>query len=156
MDDISTHTRKWGCVKGALLVECVHIDASTEPEIPGTDYHPFHRFCQGSWLAAVGCQAHNPEQVQRRVWATQEISVWLQSGGCIALLEPHARRCKCSKTHNTNANAGVTVADLRFDRAASRILPWNFATSRADERFAGKRWREVFVKSLFEGLKIFT
>ncbi|KYN20299.1 hypothetical protein ALC57_07203 [Trachymyrmex cornetzi] len=42
---------------------------------PGTDYHLFDRFCQGSWLAAAGCQAHNQEQVQRRVWTTQEISV---------------------------------------------------------------------------------
>lgn len=79
---------------------------------PGTDYHPFHRFCQGSRLAAAGCQAHSPKRVQRRVWTTQEISVRLQSGGCIALLEPHVRRCKCSKTHNTNANAGVTAVEL--------------------------------------------
>lgn len=90
---------------------------------PGTDYHPFHRFCQGSWLAAVGCQAHNPTRVQRRVWTTQEISVRLQSGGYIALLGPHARRCK---THNTNANAGVTVADLQTDRTANHILPIKF------------------------------
>lgn len=110
---------------------------------PGADYHPFHRFCQGSWLAAAGCQAHNPERVQRRVWTTQEISVQLQSGGCIALLEPHVRRRKCSKTHNTDANAGITVADLRTDHAANHILPWNFATSRTSEKFAEKWLREI-------------
>lgn len=67
--------------------ECVHIDAFTESEIPGpATNHPFARSCQGSWLAAAGCQAHNPEQ--RRVWTTQEISVLLQSGGRIALLGP--------------------------------------------------------------------
>jgi len=139
MDDVSTRTREWGCKRSFASRMCTHWRFHRGN--PGTDYHLFDRFCQGSWLATAGCQAHNQEQVQRRVWTTQEISVWLQSGGCIALLEPHARRCKCSKTHNTNTNAGVTVADLRFDRAANRILSWNFAISRTDERFTEKRWR---------------
>lgn len=85
-----------GCAKGALLAECVHIDASTEPEIPGPTSSHFLRPCQGSRLAAAGCQAHNLDRVQRRVWTTQEISVQFQSGGRIALLGSRVRRCKYS------------------------------------------------------------
>lgn len=54
--------------KGALPEECVHIDASTEPEIPGpTSSHSLRLCRQGSRLAAAGCQAHNLDRVQRRV-----------------------------------------------------------------------------------------
>ncbi|EFN70377.1 hypothetical protein EAG_11160 [Camponotus floridanus] len=67
---------------GGRLAVCIRQDCAERSFAgrivgnPRADYHPFHWFCQGSRLAAAGCQAHSSERVQRRVWTTQEISLY--------------------------------------------------------------------------------
>lgn len=77
--------------------------------------------------------------------------------GCIALLEPHARRCKCSKTHNTSANADRESLPLTCGPTARPITSCHeiLPLRETDERFAEKRQREIFVRSLLGNLEIF-
>lgn len=142
--DISARTSRRVREK-ALPAECVHIDASIEPEIPGPtsksaflpSFLPFYLpwALPRQLVSHCGLSSAQPERVQRRVWATQEISVRLWSGGRIALLWLRTCRCsrsKCTETHNVGVPGypGVAVADSRGQPRADRILPWNSATSR--------------------------